>query len=530
MVAQLVLSGAISLLLGLCLTPLVRAWALRCGIVDAPDGFRKLHARHIPLAGGLAVILACGGTAVIGMATGFAWARNIREFMPLSLGIAGGAVLIGFVGLLDDRYRLRGRQKLLGQVAAGALAIAGGLVIDHVTLCGWQIDLGPLAVPVTLCWLLGAINALNLIDGVDGLATSVGIVMCLTLCLISMVGGQFGDAAATATLAGALMGFLPFNWRPARIFLGDTGSMFIGYMLGVLAIRGNLKGPATVALVAPVAIWAIPLFDVVIAILRRKLTGQSIYATDRGHLHHVLQRFGLGPCATVLVICSLCLACGLGVIASLAMKNEAAAIITVVFVLSMLVFTRSFGHTEVQLLGRKISRLMASLFSAPNAGGDLCSRFDGSREFEQAWNSLVGFAERFKLSSLNFNVNAPMLGEAFHAQWQSDYGRPNRPCWASEVPLVWQSHEIGRLTLCGAVPGDRSPFSWSSELMGALRSFETSVLNLIEIGNVRQHEPALITDSPADPRELPTGRPRSFEIAIALREDRLSPQVASAEV
>jgi UDP-GlcNAc:undecaprenyl-phosphate GlcNAc-1-phosphate transferase len=481
--AQLICSAVISFVLALTFTPAVRACALRLRIVDAPDGFRKLHARQVPLAGGLAVALACGFTAVIGAMAGIAWTRNISFEPEISLGIASGAMIITAVGLLDDRYQIRGRQKLLGQIAAGLLAVAGGLVIDRVAFFGVSIQLGLLAVPLTLCWLVGAMNALNLIDGVDGLATSVGIVICGTLCVISTMGQQYGDAAATATLAGALLGFLPFNWRPAKIFLGDTGSMFIGYMLGVLAIRGNLKGPATVALIAPAAIWAIPLFDVMIAILRRKLTGQSVYVTDRGHLHHVLQRYGLGHVGTVLVIAGLCLVCSLGVIFSLYLKNELAAIVTVFAVLSALVLTRSFGHTECHLLARKIFGFVRSFVRIPNAphsGNQLCSRFHGSREFEQAWETLVGFAERFQLSSLNFNVNAPMIGEVFHAHWQDRDDGPSRMRWLSELPLVWKTHEIGRLTIQGMVPADQSPFAWSSDLMSGLRPFETIVLHLLD--------------------------------------------------
>lgn len=482
MVIPLILPGLISFLLALLITPAVRSLMIRWGVIDAPDGFRKLHTRSVPLAGGLAIMLACALTLGIGAIVGLAWVGNIALYPQISLGIAAGALLIGVVGLLDDRYRLRGRQKLLGQVAASLLAVAGGLVINKVAFFGWQIELGLLAVPVTLLWLLGAINALNLIDGVDGLATSVGIVMCLTLSILSCHMDHLGDAAATATLAGALLGFLPYNWRPARMFLGDTGSMFIGFMLGVLAIRGNLKGPATVALIAPAAIWAIPLFDVAMAILRRKLTGQSIYATDRGHLHHSLQGLGLGHVGTVLVTSGLCLICGLGALISLYLKNEFAAVVATGSVLLMLVSTRMFGHVECQLLARKASNFLQSLCCVSRSTHPhdrFSSRLRGSREFDQAWESLVGFAERFDLSSLNFNVNAPMLGEVFHAHWENGRQNAAQNRWTSDVPLIWNAHEIGRVSIHGEVPTGQSPFSWSSELMEALCPFERIVLDLL---------------------------------------------------
>lgn len=479
---NLILAAVVSCLSALLITPLVRSFALRLGLVDAPDGFRKLHARQVPLGGGLAIMLACALTVIIAVAAGAAWAMNIRHYPQITFGVAGGALLIGVIGLLDDRYRIRGRQKLLGQIAAGLLAVAGGLVVEKVGIFSWEIELGVLAVPFTLCWLIGAINALNLIDGVDGLATSVAIVMCTTLCVLTTQMEHFGEAAVLATLAGALVGFLPYNWRPAKIFMGDAGSMFIGYMLGVMAIRGNLKGPTTVALVAPAAIWAIPMFDVVIAMLRRKLTGQSLYATDRSHLHHVLQRRGWGHGGTALVIAGLCLVCNLGVIASVYFKHEPTAAITVGGVLAMMIVTRCFGHAECHLLARKCAGFLNSLLRLPHdAGrnGQLLSRFHGNREFEQAWQALVEFAERFNLSSVNFNVNAAMLGEVFHAQWKNRADGSGSRNWVSEVPIIWSGHEVGRLCIQGEVPGGFSPFSWSGELMEALRPFERIVLDLL---------------------------------------------------
>src|SRR5437868_2212657 len=150
-----------------------------------------------------------------------------------------------------------------------------------------------MAVPVTLFLLLGAIGSLNLIDGMDGLLSTVGVLVSLAVAGMAVMGGHWLAACAAVALAGALLGFLRYNFPPATIFLGDSGSMLIGLVLGVLAIKSALKTPTTVALMAPAVLLTIPIFDTFAAILRRKLTGRSIYSTDRGHLHHCLLSRGL---------------------------------------------------------------------------------------------------------------------------------------------------------------------------------------------------------------------------------------------
>lgn len=482
MFVNCVVPGLIAMLMALIATPIILRMALSTGFVDAPDGVRKLHGRKVALGGGVAVMLAAAMTGVVALLGQFPWAISLWN-QPLALiGAAAGALLICFVGLVDDRVTIRGRQKLLGQVAAAAVAVSGGVVINHISVLGLEISLGLLSVPFTVFWLLGAVNALNLIDGVDGLATSVGILQSIAICVMAAMMGNSGEAAAAAILAGALLGFLPFNWSPARIFLGDAGSMFIGFTLGILAIRGSFKGPATVALIAPAAIWTIPFFDVGIAILRRKLTGQSVYATDRGHLHHVLQRYGLGHIGTVLVIGALCLLCGAGALASVLMKSEAMAILVCGSVLSVLVLSRSFGHSECGLLWRRVRSLISSCWRLPHAGTvsePHTSRFHGNREFDLAWESLIEFAERFDLSELNFNVNAPMLGEVFHANWQRRRPNPQGRHWETEVPLAWGQYEVGRLRISGIVPPGTSPFLWSSDLLQSLMPFEIQVLDIL---------------------------------------------------
>src|SRR5205807_3125260 len=240
------------------------------------------------------------------------------------------------VGLVDDFIRLRGRHKLLGQVVSVLIVMSFGLVVHQISLFGWQVELGLLAYPFTMLWLLGAINSLNLIDGMDGLLSSVGLILTIAIAAIAILAGQSAQAAVAVAMAGALAAFLRYNFPPASIFLGDSGSMLIGLVVGTLAIQSSLKTTATVAMCAPLAILSVPFFDTLMAIVRRKLTGRSIYTTDRGHLHHCLLRRGLSSTRVLLLVSAFSLLTAVSALASLAFHNEFLCVFTVAAVASIL--------------------------------------------------------------------------------------------------------------------------------------------------------------------------------------------------
>ena len=224
------------------------------------------------------------------------------------------------------------------------------------------MDIGPLAVPLTLFWLVGAINAVNLLDGMDGMATVLGLVLSLSICALALMTGHAAVAITALVFAGALLGFLPFNLSPAKIYLGDAGSMLIGLIVGCLSIRASVKGAGTVLLAAPLAVMTIPILDSVAAILRRRLTGQSVFAPDRGHLHHrLLAR--LGNKRKVLICVALCSAatCGFA-LASTALKNDAVACIASLAVVATLAVSGWFGQGEFVLLSSRIWQTGRSLF------------------------------------------------------------------------------------------------------------------------------------------------------------------------
>ncbi|MBX3440851.1 MAG: undecaprenyl/decaprenyl-phosphate alpha-N-acetylglucosaminyl 1-phosphate transferase [Planctomyces sp.] len=466
----------LAFLFSLVLTPVVRRLALRLGIVDAPDGHRKLHGRTVPLCGGVAVFAAMAIALGVGLAVNVGWGYVLRSDPDFMIAAAVASVLIVGLGLVDDRFVLRGRQKFVGQVLVVlGLVWFGDLTIRKIELFGSVLELGPLAIPFTMFWLLGAINALNLIDGVDGLATTVGIIVSAAIAVMASMTNHHVDAVCSLAMAGSLAGFLIYNLPPAKIFLGDAGSMLIGLVLGVLAIRSSLKGPATVALAAPTVIWGVLIFDVGMAILRRKLTGRSLYTTDRGHLHHVLQERGFSGLGIVVLVGLLCAVCAGGALVSVYLKDELMAVATLAAVLGTLVASRFFGHSECGLLAQKIKRAAVSMVRFPHKPRQtpqpLRSRFQGKREWEVLWEALLELAERFDLCTIRLNVNSPAIGEEYHASWERKEHPGAARLWRTEIPLFQGNLTIGRLSASGAVTDD-SAFGYMSEFLDALRPFE----------------------------------------------------------
>ena len=479
----LLVTSAVSFVACICLTPLVKVLARRLGIIDYPDQHRKLHKQPTPLGGGVAVFLSFLFAVLVVLTFSDSQRASAAENLRFIVGLGVSAFVICVVGLLDDRFKLRGRQKLFGQILAAGIMIAFGPAIRNVQVFGFTVELGLLAVPFTLCWLLAAVNALNLIDGLDGLATSVGVVLSAAISVMAMLTGHPTEAFLAMAMAGALAGFLFYNTPPASIFLGDAGSMLIGLVLGALAIRGALKGPATIVLAAPTAIWAIPIFDVGMAILRRSLTGQSVYTADRGHLHHSLQQKGIGNRSAVLFIGALCSITALGATLSVSMHNEWLAYGSVLAVCAVLVVTRVFGHQECLLLCQRTKGLLLSLVptlpSRRVPRRQMQTRLRGDRQWEELWQTLTEFAETFDLHSIQLNVNLPAIGEEYHASWDRRGRPPDSELWHSDIPLVAGNVTVGRLKITGACT-EGSVCYWMGDLITGLKPFEAHLIQLLE--------------------------------------------------
>ena len=284
---------ALSLVVGLVLTRLIRDFANRFQIYDQPAGGRKLHKKPIPRLGGIAVALAFALPLL-----GLSLYRNdiSNQFLgdtPLLLSLLGGGGIILGVGLLDDLRDTRALVKLAGQLLAACFVWYVGVRIDAISLpMLGRIDFGLLSLPVTVFWLVLVTNAVNLIDGMDGLAGGLVVLAGGTLFIMSAVEGNAIAALLLASLVGATLGFLVYNVNPASIFLGDTGSLLLGFLLGLVSIHSSQKSYALFAMLAAFLALGLPIFDLVMAVFRRAMIGQPIFSADQHHVHHVMLRKG----------------------------------------------------------------------------------------------------------------------------------------------------------------------------------------------------------------------------------------------
>lgn len=301
------------------LTPGVIRLARILGAVDRPGG-RKTHVEPVPRIGGVAVF--CGfaaGMAFAASATGNLLGAPQVGVYWRGLGFAATALML--VGLVDDLFGLSYRWKFAAQILAATYVWNCGFRIDVVSHpLGGGLDLGLLSFPVTLLWIVGITNAVNLIDGLDGLAAGIALITTLSVAVFAFISGHLGITAASVTLAGSLIGFLRFNFNPARIFLGDSGSLFLGFVLAVTSVRGSQKAPTAVAILVPLLILGLPLLDTGMAVLRRlyRLSSRGartdnamgyvvrnlnqVFLPDRGHIHHRLIDLGLSHRSAVLLL------------------------------------------------------------------------------------------------------------------------------------------------------------------------------------------------------------------------------------
>ena len=285
-----------AMVVALITTPVVRALAFRVGAVDVPKDSRRMHDHPIPRMGGLAIFFGFILSAIIYV-----------EITPQFQGMMLGAVIIVVLGIFDDIYALGAKFKLLVQIAAALVAVHFGNVIQiisnpNVLSPNPYWDLGWLAVPATVLWIVAITNAVNLIDGLDGLACGVSTISSMTMLVISLAVADGPVAVIMAALAGGCIGFLPYNLNPAKIFMGDTGSTFLGFVLATVSIQGLFKFYTIISFAVPFLMLGLPLFDTCFAILRRLAKGQSPMAPDRSHVHHRLIDMGFNQKQAVAIL------------------------------------------------------------------------------------------------------------------------------------------------------------------------------------------------------------------------------------
>lgn len=441
----------------LLLTAAVRGIARRWDIVDRPDGKRKLHKEPVPLWGGVAVYLA----VVLGLvmsAFGSFGAGAEQADLATVLIVAAGTVCI--FGSIDDYWCLNSRHKLLLQMVAVLPVVAMGYSVDRVVAFGYPIELGWYGIPLTIAWLMGCINALNLLDGMDGLAATVGLLTAAMLAIIASSMGNPHVAVIAVVLAGALAGFLVFNLPPASIFLGDSGSMVIGLVVGVLGIQGALKTSATLAITVPAVIMSLPMFDAVLALVRRKLTGRRFDTADRQHIHHRLLERGLSTWQTLSLIGALCLTTGAAATAATIFRNDALAWITALALMVLMIRLRLFGHHELALARSAVARTfvrLADRLGKPRPVQKLPDATDLARlSFDEAWKTLVVKVKTWQVHRLELLLSRAGEDPRHHA-WVARAGESDDGCcWSVVVafhPREGQSCEL-RATGPESLPPD----------------------------------------------------------------------------
>jgi len=348
---DLAIAFLISLISTFLLTYPVKKIAIKFKVVDFPN-YRKIHKKVTPRLGGLAIFL--------GAFLGVLYLQPHHEHLP---SILMGAITIIATGILDDRYAIRPVIKLSGQLIAASFLISSGLIIERMTLpfIG-MIDLGFFSVMITVLWVVGIANAINLIDGLDGLATGVTTIALICIFIMALVDGRVIAGLLSITLIGANLGFLYHNFYPAKIYMGDTGSNFLGYMIAVVSMLGLFKNIALFGFIIPIIILAIPIFDTLFAIVRRAYNKESIMQPDRKHIHYQLLDSGYSHRQTVLIIYAFSALFGLMAILFSEASLQLSVLIAVFILLLLHLFAEMAGlvfngkRPILNLLGRIFQR------------------------------------------------------------------------------------------------------------------------------------------------------------------------------
>jgi UDP-GlcNAc:undecaprenyl-phosphate GlcNAc-1-phosphate transferase len=329
-------------------TPFIKKLALKIGAIDVPKDDRRVHDRPIPRLGGLAIYIAF--VAVI---------LALVPYSPKMIGMLAGATVIVILGVVDDIRPLPSKLKLLVQVVAAVILVASGVRVEWVTNPFDNVDgmayLSYFSYPITIFWVVGVTNTLNLIDGLDGLAAGIASIASLSLLAVSVMNGHPVVVIYTAALAGAAIGFLPYNFNPAKIFMGDTGSTFLGFVLAAISIEGAIKGAATLAIAIPILALGLPIFDTTFAIIRRAVNGKPIMEADRGHLHHRLLALGLSQRQVVFTLYAVSAFLGLGAVV-ITQDNPVKSIAVVGFVVATMVLVMSQMGFQEPEHKRKLDR------------------------------------------------------------------------------------------------------------------------------------------------------------------------------
>lgn len=398
--------GTTAFLLCLLLTPLCRDLFLKAGLVDAPDTERKFHLRAVPRVGGIPIALSYAGALALVMWFNPGGTRLYVQHHVLFHAMLPAAAVVFLTGLLDDLIGLRPWQKLLGQLAASGLAVGLGgrmaILPTHPSI----------AVVLSIVWLMACSNAVNLIDGMDGLATGVGLLATISMMLVALLNGNTGLALATVPLAAALLAFLRYNFSPASVFLGDCGSLTIGFVLGCFALAWSRQSGTMVSMLAPLMALSLPLIDVMLAIGRRFLRAVPIFQGDRGHIHHRVQALGFSTRTTALLLYAVCsLAASLAILESFSHRARAIPLL-LVFLILVLIGVRRLGYVEFSAARKMISRVaFQSVVRDQIYMEELEQELQKAQSAEDWWRLVQEIAEELGFASAFMELDGQRFSE-----------------------------------------------------------------------------------------------------------------------
>ena len=463
---EYVLLYLVAFMLSVFLVPVVRRWALAVGAVDMPDRVRKIHTHMVPRMGGVAIFIAFLVPVVGAYVVGALWLPTSRVFMTFRehftevVGLVGASVLVLLIGIYDDVYQCRPRVKVAVQIAAALILCSVGIRIDQIgnPFTGKMIEFGWMSWPLTVFWVLAITNAINLIDGMDGLGPGVGLLVAGVMFLSSLLFVVPMVSVVMAALVGAIIGFLIFNFHPAKIFMGDSGSLFIGFILSAIAIQGSVKRHTVVALIFPIVVLGLPIVDTLMAIARRWGKGLPMSAPDKQHVHHRLVKMGFSQREAVLVLYGVSVILGCVALVMAVLETGALPVaIAGVTILAVIAAVHLLGGREFSAIGSRILGAWRRRSRRRRAWVEVyqaAARMETSDSVEQMWEDVGGL-----LTALGVDVARVSLSREDGGTRVLEWTRPGavepvltdggvvHEGWTARLPLEENGHVCGELML-----------------------------------------------------------------------------------
>ena len=364
----------------LIFTPLIRLFGVKVGAIDMPNN-RKDHDTPTPRIGGLSIVFVLFSSLIIVSFANTHVSNMLVLDKKMALFLFGAMVVFG-IGVIDDFHRILPSIKLLFQIVGASLAFLGEIAFSSFNIPGFSLSFGPLDYFLTLFWFLLFINAVNLIDGLDGLASGIVLFVSILMTLFAALEARYFEAIVFAALAGGTLGFLRYNFKPASIFLGDGGSYFLGYMIAGISIIGETKTWVSAAFLIPVLALGVPLFDTLISPLRRFVIGKKLFDPDADHIHHRLKRLGFSTRTAVLLIYVVTLLlCGIAILI-INVRNELVGIFILILGIGIVLSFRRLGYSDY-FIGAKLSDRIVDLSDDIGLGGDRRIFFDNLNKIQQ---------------------------------------------------------------------------------------------------------------------------------------------------